>query len=236
MKDYAEEFYQSKQWKKTRAAYMASRYYVCERCGGVARIVHHINHLNKRNINNPSIALDWSNLEALCMDCHNKEHFVSEYTAGNGLMFDENGMVIQAKRVFLVTGCYGSGKTHYVKEHMNVGDLVVDMDLLFMALSFQGMHETPDALLPTVWDTRDYLYGLIRQRKGNWKNAWVVAALPDRQKRMDVCKELRAELIEIETDLDACIKNIHADESRTNKHAFIMQAQEYFSKLTPPVG
>ena len=31
--------------------------------------------LNEKNINNPSITLNFKNLEALCLDCHNKIHF-----------------------------------------------------------------------------------------------------------------------------------------------------------------
>lgn len=42
-----------------------------------AKIVHHKRWLNRDNINDTDITLNWDNLEALCQDCHNKEHHKS---------------------------------------------------------------------------------------------------------------------------------------------------------------
>jgi len=95
MKDYARSFYKSKAWESTQAAYMASQHYVCERCGNVARVVHHRTYINPKNINDPNIILDWANLEALCMDCHNKEHGTSPACA-DGLKFDVMGNIVKS--------------------------------------------------------------------------------------------------------------------------------------------
>ena len=72
--------------------YMASQHYICERCGGVARIVHHVKHITPLNISDPLITLDWENLEALCIDCHNIEH-ISGGNIADGLMFDQDGNI-----------------------------------------------------------------------------------------------------------------------------------------------
>lgn len=79
MKDFATAFYKSKRWQHTRAAYLASVGGLCERCirKGIyhpAVIVHHKVYLTAENINLPGVALGWSNLEALCRDCHEDEH------------------------------------------------------------------------------------------------------------------------------------------------------------------
>ena len=95
MKDYAKDFYNSKAWRDTQAAYMASKHYICERCGDTARIVHHKTYITPENINNPNITLSWSNLEALCQDCHNKEHS-SAGVCAEGLTFDSRGNLIQS--------------------------------------------------------------------------------------------------------------------------------------------
>lgn len=73
-------FYRTKLWRETQRAYMCSVDGVCERClakGQVvpARVVHHKIHLNSSNVLDASIAYGFDNLEALCSDCHNKEHF-----------------------------------------------------------------------------------------------------------------------------------------------------------------
>lgn len=54
--------------------------HLCERClakGLVvpARIVHHKIYLTEENYRDPSVSLNLENLEALCQDCHNAEHF-----------------------------------------------------------------------------------------------------------------------------------------------------------------
>lgn len=93
-KDYAKGFYNSKAWRDTEAAYMTSQNYVCERCGSVARIVHHKTYITPQNINDPSITLDWTNLEALCMDCHTAEHLGGAACA-EGLRFDSDGNIVK---------------------------------------------------------------------------------------------------------------------------------------------
>lgn len=90
----SQAFYRSNTWKKCRNAYMDSQHHICERCGGLAVICHHKEWLNESNYKNPLIAYGWDNLEALCMDCHNKEHFAGG-TIADGLMFDENGNITQ---------------------------------------------------------------------------------------------------------------------------------------------
>lgn len=50
MKAWAKSFYLSAAWEKTRAAYLMSQDYICERCGQPAKIVHHKRWLNRENI------------------------------------------------------------------------------------------------------------------------------------------------------------------------------------------
>ncbi len=93
-KDYAKSFYNSKAWKSTQVAYMASQNHICERCQSVARIVHHKAYITPDNIQDVYITLDWKNLEALCIDCHNREHSVTDACA-EGLVFNSRGELIQ---------------------------------------------------------------------------------------------------------------------------------------------
>lgn len=89
MKAWAKSFYLSAAWENTRAAYLMSQDYICVRCGEPAKIVHHKRYLTRENINDTSVALCWDNLEALCQDCHNKEHHKQEKQ--RRYRFDENG-------------------------------------------------------------------------------------------------------------------------------------------------
>ena len=78
MKQFAESFYKSKAWQRTRDAYASSVGGLCECCRShglinAGEIVHHKVHLTPENINDPSIALNWDNLELLCKTCHDEE-------------------------------------------------------------------------------------------------------------------------------------------------------------------
>lgn len=78
-KDYAKAFYKTKAWKNCRAGYIVSVGGLCERClrNGLyvpGTMVHHKVHLTPQNIDDPTITLNWSNLELLCRDCHKDEH------------------------------------------------------------------------------------------------------------------------------------------------------------------
>ena len=79
MKDFARSFYLSKAWKETRAAYAKSKRNLCEPCleQGLYKpceIVHHKIILTPENITDPSVTLDWDNLQCVCRDCHAKIH------------------------------------------------------------------------------------------------------------------------------------------------------------------
>lgn len=75
-------FYDSDIWKRCRSEYLSSVGGLCERCEakGIirpARIVHHKEYISAQNITDPAVLLSFDNLEALCQDCHNREHFKS---------------------------------------------------------------------------------------------------------------------------------------------------------------
>ena len=87
-------FYKTKQWRRCRSAFLSSKLYVCERCGGAASIAHHKQYLTPANMSDPYIALGWENLEAVCQECHNREHTATDATAP-GISFDVNGNPVQ---------------------------------------------------------------------------------------------------------------------------------------------
>ena len=76
---FAHSFYKSWPWIKCQRAYKESKGGLCERCWAKGLIVpgaevHHKIRLTPENLSDPSIALNWDNLELLCNDCHKEEH------------------------------------------------------------------------------------------------------------------------------------------------------------------
>ena len=100
-KEWAKSFYKSKEWKECREAYIQSVNGLCERClkKGIVKpgyIVHHIEHLTPENIDDPEITLNWDNLEYVCKECHDKEHFITESeVTRDDLKFNEFGELVK---------------------------------------------------------------------------------------------------------------------------------------------
>lgn len=105
-----QEFYQTKAWKQVRKNIWLKQHCLCARCHravyvrGISKyiplekrlkgIVHHKKYLTDMNFNDDSISLNENNLEGLCIDCHNREHFSTSVTR-NELMFDEEGNLVK---------------------------------------------------------------------------------------------------------------------------------------------
>lgn len=78
-REFAGNFYKTKDWKKVRDLYREKAGGLCEICWqnglvvpGV--IVHHKIHLDENNINNPDVTLNMNNLQLVCRDCHAEIH------------------------------------------------------------------------------------------------------------------------------------------------------------------
>ena len=74
-----ERFYTTKAWRRCREAVLAEHGGLCELCLSKGLIepavhVHHKVHLDGTNVQDPRIALDASNLIALCEECHAEQH------------------------------------------------------------------------------------------------------------------------------------------------------------------
>ena len=94
MQDFAKDFYNSQAWKNCRKAYYKYRRGLCEMCmeEGILKageIVHHKIHLDPITIQDPNVALSFSNLQLLCRDHHAQVHKknIKRYAV------DENGHV-----------------------------------------------------------------------------------------------------------------------------------------------
>lgn len=103
---WAEAFYHSKKWEKTREWYMSLPIEtdrgicppdMCERCWDMgvlkpANTVHHKEWLTPLTINDPNKTLSASNLMRVCMDCHAALHSGCDDVPR--VAFDEEGNVI----------------------------------------------------------------------------------------------------------------------------------------------
>ena len=100
------EFYHSKLWQRVRLSIILKQGGICNRCGKPTLskgkktqglIVHHKIYLTDTNYTNEDISINEDNLEAICIDCHNKEHMIKNNTIREDIMFDEEGNVVPSK-------------------------------------------------------------------------------------------------------------------------------------------
>lgn len=108
---YRSQFYHSKVWNQVRKNIWLKQNLLCNRCGlpvyvdGISDyipkenrrtgIVHHKIYLDNINVYDDTIALDEDNLEGICIDCHNKEHFKTNGIR-NDYLFDDDGNIKKA--------------------------------------------------------------------------------------------------------------------------------------------
>lgn len=203
-----QRFYGSKRWRDLRDMLVIQRHGICERCGRnysddtSMLTAHHKEHLTDDTLKDPQVAVNPENIEILCARCHALQHRT-------------RGFIKKRKEVFLVYGPPLSGKTTYVKDQMDPGDLVVDLDTIRSAISYMPIYEQPPALDKTVFAVRDFLYDQIRIRSGGWQTAWVIAGMPRKDDRDRLAARLGASVILIEATEDECRRRlISADDGR----------------------
>ncbi|MDR2898694.1 MAG: AAA family ATPase [Clostridiales bacterium] len=234
-KEFASWFYNSLKWQKARTAYMISKYYICERCGGAATIVHHIKPITPENIHDPHITLDPENLKAVCDDCHAIEH-IEDTRSGkparlNGIAFDENGNVIRQPNVFLVCGSPSSGKSTYVSENKTEKDIVLDVDYICAALMGEpdNIYANHAYVIEIAVEVRALLHKLISARRGKWERAFVITTTPNIKEIKALSADLNAEIIMIDTDKEECLRRLEKDTRRiNNKRIFVNLIVKWF--------
>lgn len=203
-------FYASDKWRAFRAAIIAERGTRCEHCGewvAVARdlTLHHKIELTPENVHDAMIALNPDNVLVIHHSCHNQVH--------------KRNAAKRGRQAFIVYGPPLSGKTTFVKENMEPGDLVVDYDAIYAGLSTLPWYNKPSEILPNVRAVHALLLDHIKTRYGKWQTAWIIGGYADHYKRDKLAEEIGAELIFIEASRDQCIERLKQDPHRSVREA-----------------
>lgn len=198
------EFYKSKPWKDLISCIRLDRLdlngnIICEHCGkpiikAYDCIGHHKKALTNENVNDVSIALNPSNIALVHHKCHNRIHQKLSYSH---------------KQIFVVYGSPLSGKSSWVSEVAQDGDLIIDMDKIYQCISSCNKYTKPAVLKSVAFKIRDTLIDVVRTRNGKWNNAYVIGGYPFLAERERLIKSLGAREIFIDTKKEICLERLH---------------------------
>jgi hypothetical protein len=216
-------FYASGTWQKFRATIVAKRGPICETCGKVignpkeCEVDHYPIELTPENVHDVNIALNPDNVKVRCHDCHDKRH----NRFGNAPQHE----------VYIIYGPPLSGKHSYVSNNINRGDIVIDMDRLYEAVSMLPSYDKPNNLFSNVIGVYNLLIDNIKTRYGKWNNAWVIGGFADKYKREQLANDLGAEIIFCDISKEECICRLENDPERQyRKDEWRKYINEWFEK------
>lgn len=222
-------FYRSKDWKNLLDKLKIERLndeglLICDYCGKPMTraydiIGHHKEELTEENVNDFAISLDPEKISLVHHRCHN---------------FIHNKLGYKQREVFIVYGAPLSGKTSWVKENAEIGDLIVDMDSIWECVSGGARYEKPNRLKSIAFRVRDTLIDCIKYRQGKWNNAYVIGGYPLVSERERLSKELGAREVFIECEKEECVRRLYAlddnDGRKKNIEAWMNYIDDWFDR------
>lgn len=199
-----QNFYASDKWINLRLLLINERGNYCEHCKrmiikSVDIIGHHEIELTPENVHDHNISLNPFNIKLVCFDCHQIIH---------------KRFGSYERNVYIIYGPPMGGKKTFVKQNMHRGDIVIDMDKLFSAVSMMPEYDKPDNLFNNVMAIHNALIDNIKTRYGKWHSAWIIGGYADKHKREKMSADLGAELIYCEASIEECLMRLEADEDR----------------------
>lgn len=196
---------------------------ICEFCGRpITRaydcIGHHTIVLDESNYMDASISLNPDLIQLVHHRCHNIIH---------------NKLGYADRQVYLVYGSPLSGKTSWVKENMNEGDFIIDMDNIWQCLSGCDRYVKPNRLNQNVFGIRNQLIDMVRVRYGKWLNAYVIGGYPLISERERLIRSLNARPVFIDTPKEECFKRLECCDDR-DKEVWTQYIEDWWEKYGPP--
>ena len=222
-------FYRSKEWRSLLETLKVQRLdtdgqLICEYCGkpmvkAYDIIGHHKQELTEDNVNDYNVSLNPVNVALVHHRCHNLIH---------------NKLGYKVREVFVVYGAPLAGKQSWVDNNKCEGDLVVNIDDIWQALSGCDRYVKPKRLNAVVFKVRDTLLDAVKYRLGKWNNAYIIGGYPLQSERERLCRDLGAREVFIQATKDECLARLQADEARCAIEEYKQFIEDWFDRYIPP--
>ena len=225
-------FYKTKEWENLLKVIKNERVnedgeLICWHCGKPITkaydcIGHHTIFLTEDNVNDVNISLNPELIQLVHHKCHNIIH---------------NKFGFIKKEIFLVYGSPLAGKTSFVDEVKNEGDLIIDIDNIWECVSGLDRYTKPPRLNAVVFTVRDKLMECVKYRSGKWDNAYIIGGYPLISERERLCKELGAREVYIESTKEECIARLENldDSDKRDKSEWLKYIENWWKQYTPQV-
>lgn len=119
----------------------------------------------------------------------------------------------------VVCGYPGAGKTTYVKKHKKYNDVMLDLDIIYSAITDNNMREElrPSNIIKFI---NDFIKASIYKAKEYNFDVWLIRCCPD-EIELEILKDNDAKIIWLETSREECKKRLFKDKRLLNGFEFI---------------
>ena len=119
-------------------------------------------------------------------------------------------------QVTIVCGAPGSGKTSWAARQMCWGDLILDIDTLYQALTGLPMYDKPQTLLPVVLAIRDAVVAQLN-KPNQVQKAFIITTTTKHAEIIAMAQKLKGRVVVLGTASVTCLQRISADPRRKDK-------------------
>jgi 5-methylcytosine-specific restriction protein A len=106
----------------------------------------------------------------------------------------------------IVCGPPCSGKNHYIEQHQQPGDTVIDWDAIAVELGSPKQHHHPKAMYGRIAAEYERRLAQLEQQPPTDHDVWIIRGLPEPTERQAYAARLNAEVVTLTPPLEVLLQ------------------------------